>query len=1189
MRGAIDKILDEKFEYESGWMEFSESRIELKLQEGEDYEGSFHLTGKPGRMTEGYVYSSDGRMECLTERFFGESEEIGYRFHGKGMEAGDVLQGNFYIVSNQGEYVLPFVVMVYERALKTSMGAMKNLFHFANLAKSNWTEAVQLFYHPGFEALFEGSDRKYKSLYLGLSKYYGNERNVDEFLIAIHKKQKTIYIIDEDKLRIEDVADAVGRHEVILTKNGWGYTYLQVEIIGGFLSVDKTALNDDDFLGNRCRFYYYVNKEKLHKGMNYGNLRFYNSFMEISVPIEVKVEDKDYGQGLLHRKKRELLVKMMEYYGAFRMKQIGTKLWLSKNYELMDIWAEMDDTDPVPKLYRAHLLITEGRNNEAGSVLDQARNAILQSKDMDDAVWCYYLYLSTLRGKEEGYVNKIAEEVASSYEKDAGNWRLGWLLLYLSPEYNNSHAKKWMFIKRQFERGCNSPVFYIEALLLIKSEPSLFVELGDFEMQMLRYAAKHDLMTDEIIMQLHYLVTRTNESTPGLLEILKKSYQKRPDAETLQNICTLLIRENRQGKEDFYWYAAGVEENLRITKLYEYYMYSLDREELKKLPKVIYMYFAYHNSLDWERSAYLYASLVENRDSLEDLYEKELFHIQEFVVQMIHKGLIDSYLAFLYKKVVVGEVMLEEAGEKLAPLLFSAQVRTSDERMQKLLLLYAREVAEKSFVLTDGQAIVPLYGEDYTLLLEDGYGNRYVPDEKFETERLFVEDAFFAKVQERDFHTVSLQLYLCGMHMIRITEENIRRFEYLLASREVTDAYKQTFIPGMAQYYYDYDNMEKLDVFLEGISPSLLDATRRGQMIQYLVLREKLDKALHWIKEYGVGGIDPKTLLGFSSKAIRTFDQAEDKTVVSTCFYAFQKGKSDWVTLEYLMKYYQGPVKVLRDIWKMAGEKGMDVHKFSERILTQTLYSGGFVGEVADIFSTSIEHDTDMALEKAFLSQCCYDYFVKNKIIEEVVFKELERLLRLGEQMQRVCMLAYTSYYAENRRSLQEDGYKVVENCLCKLIEEGVLLPYFLKYADICPMIRRFCDQTVLEHRTKPGRKAFLHYMIELEEEEDYRKIEMNEIYEGIFSSAFVLFFGERLVYYIEETCKSEDGAWKDITGSGCLSRRDMDADMPGSRFHMLNGIMIAETLQDYNTLDHMLTEYEKMDALQEELFQTHG
>ncbi len=1184
MQDTIDRILEGKFEYESGELAFSESRIEIDLQAGADYEGSFHLIGKPGYITNGYVYASDGRMECLTKEFFGTGEEIGYVFHGKGMETGDVLQGCFYIVSNQGEYELPFVVMVSRKTLATSLGAMKNLFHFANLAKSNWAEAVEIFYQPDFEAIFENGDRKYKSLYQGLSRHYGNERNVEEFLIAIHKKQKVNYIIDEDKLRLSDLEEGIGRHEVLLTKNGWGYSHLQVEVNGAFLSVDKTTLSDDDFLGNRCLFFYYVDREKLHAGLNYGSLRFYNNFMETSIPIEVKIEDEAYKKDLLYKKKKELLIGMMEYYGAFRMRKIGTKSWLARNYEIMDEWAEADSTDPEPKLYRAHLLITEGRENEAGWMLDQARNAILQSRDMDQAIWCYYLYLSTLRGKDENYVNQIAEEVASSYEKEPDNWRLGWLLLYLAPEYSRSYAKKWMFIRQQFERGCNSPVFYIEALLLIRAEPSLFMELGAFEMQMLRYAAKHDLMTDEIIMQLHYLAPRKQDNFGGLLEILKKSYEKKPDSETLQNICTLLIRRNCRGREDFPWYAAGVEENLRITKLYEYYMYSLDMEELNKLPKVIYMYFAYHNNLDWERSAYLYASLLKYRAELPDLYDKERFHIQEFVVQMIQRGLINRHLACLYKKVITGDVMLEEAGEKLAPLLFSVRVKTTDSRMRKLILLYTKEKKERSVMLTDGQAILPVYGEEYTLLLEDSVGNRYIPEEEFETERLFMDEKLISQAQERDFLTISLQTYLCGRHIAGITAENIKRYETIFEHDEVTADYKQSIIPGMAKFYYDNDRMEELDTFLERVPPSLLDAARRGEMIQYLTLRDRLETALAWIKEYGVNGMAPKILLRLASKIIQHSNQMEEETVLSICFFAFQKGKADMVTLQYLMEYFQGSTKLLRDIWKAAAEKGMDVHSFSEKILRQILYSGCHVGEVADIFGKAVEKETDHSLEKAFLTRCCYEYFVKDKVTEPVFFEELGRFIRLGEQMQKVCTLAYTRYYAENRHRMRRETEKNLADSLEQLMDEGIVLPYFLEYADICPRIRRLCDKTVLEYRTKPGRRVFLYYMRE-EGAEEYRKTEMKEIFEGVFSSTFVLFFGERLLYYTVDKYEDEDGTKEEITGSGSISRGDLEIDVQGSRFQLLNDIVIAEALQDYDTLDHMLKEYEKTDIMQKELF----
>ena len=1182
MRGVIDKILDGKFEYERGEIAFSDSRIEITLQAGEDYQGSFFLYGRKDDITTGYIYSSDSRMECLTTQFYGTSKDVDYIFHGKGMETGDVLQGSFYIVSNKGEYELPFVVMAERKTMATSLGPLKNLFHFANLAKSSWAEAVQLFYQPGFEEIFDHNDLKYKELYKGLSKYYGNERNVEEFLIAVNKKQKVNYIIDEDRLCLSDLEEDIGDHEVLITKNGWGYSNLQVEVSGGFLSVEKAVLTDDDFPGNRCKFCYHINRAKLHKGFNYGSLRFYNHFMERVLPIEVKIEDEEYRQDLPYRKKKELLVKMMDCYGEFRMKKMATKAWLSKNHELVDEWETIDAADALPKLYRTHLLLTEGSNNEAVTMLDQAHTAVLQSKDMDKGIWCYYLYLTTLYGKDENYVNQIAKEVSSAYEKDETNWRLGWLLLYLDPEYDASYAKKWMFIKRQFERGCISPVFYMEALLLLRAEPALLTGLGEFEIQLLRYAVKYDVLTGEVNERFRDLLRQKQPLSAGLLDLLKKSYEKKPDIFILSNICTLLIRGDRRGIDDFRFYAVGVEKDLRITKLYEYYMYSLDMETLMKLPEEIYLYFAYHNNLEWERIAYLYASLLCYREELPELYEKKFFSMQEFVVKMIRKGFINKHLAFLYKEMITGDVMLEETDGKLASLLFSVHVETPDARMRKLIILYAKEKAERSVTLTDGQAVVSIYGEDYTLLLEDGAGNRYVPREGFAMQRLFTSDALLAAVQERDFQTLPLQLYLCGTHVHNITSENIRRYERILASDEVTADYKQTILPDMVKFYYDHDRTEELDDLLEKISPALLDAGGRGELLHYLTVRDKLETAEKWIKKYGVNGMDPKMLQQFGTKMIRKLDEAEDKELVDICFYAFRHGRADAVTLAYLAKYYEGGTRVLRDIWKSAKEKGVDVHEFSERILVQILYSGSYVGEIADIFGKAIECDTDLSLEKAFLCRCAYDYFVKDRITDSIIFEEIGRFLGEEEGLPRVCVLAYAKYYAENRYRLRQEMEQTFADCLSMLVKEGIILQSFLICADICPALRPFAGRTIVEYRAKSGGRAVLYYMV-WPEDEDYQKAEMREIYGGVFCSMFVLFFGEKLFYYVAE--EKADGSKPEITCSNTISGSDFESDAQGSRFRILNDIVTAEALQDYDTVDQMLAEYERTDIMQKELF----
>ena len=160
MKQIIREILDGNFKYENGTLDFSCPRIELSVRAGEMAEGSFFINGAKDAMTEGHIVSSDLRMACLSPSFGGSRDEIFYRFDASGAEAGEEVKGAFHMISNQGEYYLPFSVSVEEPPVDSSLGAIKNLFHFTNLAKSSWEEAVKLFYSPEFGQILTGNDRQ---------------------------------------------------------------------------------------------------------------------------------------------------------------------------------------------------------------------------------------------------------------------------------------------------------------------------------------------------------------------------------------------------------------------------------------------------------------------------------------------------------------------------------------------------------------------------------------------------------------------------------------------------------------------------------------------------------------------------------------------------------------------------------------------------------------------------------------------------------------------------------------------------------------------------------------------------------------------------------------------------------------------------------------------------------------------
>ena len=105
MNEIINRILDGKFEYDNGSLDFSRSKIELTLMQGESYEGSFTIIGSKDRIIEGYIYSSDSRMKCMSEHFSGTTEEVSFVFDGNGLEEGDVIKGTINKITSFGAFI----------------------------------------------------------------------------------------------------------------------------------------------------------------------------------------------------------------------------------------------------------------------------------------------------------------------------------------------------------------------------------------------------------------------------------------------------------------------------------------------------------------------------------------------------------------------------------------------------------------------------------------------------------------------------------------------------------------------------------------------------------------------------------------------------------------------------------------------------------------------------------------------------------------------------------------------------------------------------------------------------------------------------------------------------------------------------------------------------------------------------
>ena len=286
---------DYDFSHRKGSLHFSVEKVEMEFDDSETRTGSFTITGENGIPVSGFIYTSESRMSCTENTFHGVEAEIHYTFRPEGMEPGDVCHGNFVILSDKGEYLLPYEVIRERNYMYSSMGQIKNLFHFTNLARTNWQEAVSLYYSNRFAEILTGNDKQYRCAYRGLSTEEGNEHCVEEFLITVHKKIRNTYELPTTSAVFRSVPETLEK-TLTLKVNGWGYVHTEVTKTGDFFKLLKRDYTNDDLIDDGFEIGYVIHPEGLHAGRNFGMIHIKtpeNSF-DFQVIVECNPIDMEH-------------------------------------------------------------------------------------------------------------------------------------------------------------------------------------------------------------------------------------------------------------------------------------------------------------------------------------------------------------------------------------------------------------------------------------------------------------------------------------------------------------------------------------------------------------------------------------------------------------------------------------------------------------------------------------------------------------------------------------------------------------------------------------------------------------------------------------------------------------------------------------------------------------------------------
>ena len=409
------------------------------------------------------------------------------------------------------------------------------------LAREDWKEAEKLFYSPEFVKLLAGADRKYRSLYKGLSRNPGNGQNMEEFLVSAGKKPPMEYVFSSGELVVNASGTRREQEQLCETfpvkKSGWGYARLTVEAEGDFLYLEKSTLTEEDFLGNQCSIPVFVTPARLHGGKNFGRLRFRTScgFLRtpdgqetdcLEIPVAVITEKLSVTSAAgRRREEKRMTVELMRLYQEFRLKRLNAVQWRAQTAAAVERLRRVNERSAAVKLFQAHLLITEERFEEAGRILSQAE-PVLRTDGAE--VYCYYLYLTSLYRRDEGVYGagrrvgggsapgrqrKLADRLADAFPfSRAQKKRVPQMAVSGGP------GCPWRSQSRPVSGSAAASDF----------SPTLIMKLGPFERQVLHYGARQGAVSEDLAGHLAYLAEKEKYYSPALLKRCAWFMRRRP-------------------------------------------------------------------------------------------------------------------------------------------------------------------------------------------------------------------------------------------------------------------------------------------------------------------------------------------------------------------------------------------------------------------------------------------------------------------------------------------------------------------------------------------------------------------------------------------------------------------------------------------------------------------------------------
>ncbi len=1176
MKEKIEQLSRGIMTYELPQIKLSEEKLSFTVETGSKFTGSITVSNEADVHMKGLVYSTSPKLTAVQSQFVGSESIVEYTVNAEFSAVDEHITGELCFITNCGEITLPYNITVVPPALKTIYGDIRNMHQFAALARENWSEARRLFTTSEFEAFLKFYEEKSHFLWERLLKSPSVDNAMEEFFVATHKKMGVT--IDASKKELHyDVGASSFSDGFKIKKNNWGYVNLSVASDVNFLEPEQETVRYEDFNGSEFELKYIVYPERMQPGFNTGNIIISGCGLQIVVPVTCHLPSRDKETAAMIAAYNRLIVKSVENYISFAMNRIPAGRYVSEAMSMMDRYEATPGADMLlAKLYRSNLLKIAGKESPSASLLNSVTEEELFSAAVYTKALYYYLNAERTTTTKAEYLEKLYE-LCSSYPNEL---TVQLFVLRADDRYKKNAKLRLDELRSIYEKGCRSPLMLLEAASVYNMDPRYVKELGEFETAVIMYSLKTGYCSRELALQFTELVLRAKTYVKLYYNALVLAYDRFQHKDTLIAICQTLIRGYKRDSRYFKWYQKGVEENIRISDLYEYYMYSMNADVEENLDQSVLMYYVYNSKLNDRRLAYLYANIVLHKDSNPIVYENYKEKLRIFAIQQMRAGKNDKMLSILYNDSLSDENYEKQFSEHLSKVLYRCEVTCTNPLMRYVCVSHKELEEEVTVPLINGEAQIDVFTDGAQVFMLDASNNRYVLTDEVKIESLLASDdlSIIAYRCDRDNEKLILNMAEKAQKMRRYDQASIELRKQAVLLPGLSEKGRENYLSELVFYFYDHSQEELTEDDLKKLNYKMLSPSRRGKFIGLLILREQHTQAFKLIEECGFMEVDIRLLEKFAVSLPPAVLNRYSKTLCDLMYYLFLNGRRNEKILIYLVNYYNGLTSDMFDVWQEACANQCATSDFDERILGQILFTESYLPYGEQIYAHYHRRSKNRALTKAYFNYLAFKYLVSDVPISAISMEMLKRdsYFESNDMVVLACLkqLALSS-------ELTADEQEFARNWLEVMDSKGKILPCFTSFSRYFRLPENMEDKVYIEYRTNPEHRVTIHIASIQDGKRIVREEPMRNVCYGIFVKEIVLFAQETVEYIISD----EDGSNVNKTEKNILTGPVAGSSKNKSRFASINAIIGARNQKDKSKSIELLNEYVKNEFAISQLF----